>query len=217
MGHRCRDDFWLWAALFVAAANDNSRRSSCCSDERQRDCYDYDWADRSDRTPIQPQNRRKSVLVVGAVGIAVVLVAIIASNSHSSESQSIQRAPLNLAVALAETPSETPIEPSATEPAQPLIEESAPIADAEPPLLQASDVVAPIALVPSLEPAALDSLFFDVGSSRPDVIAAQGRPPTYAAHHDRTLWWGSSRVEFDQDGKVRSWLDGTPALNAYRR
>jgi hypothetical protein len=83
--------------------------------------------------------------------------------------------------------------------------------------LAASNLVAPVALVPSLEPAALDLLFFDVGSSRADVVAAQGRPPTYAAHHDRTLWWGSSRVEFDRDGKVRSWVDGTPALNVYRR
>ena len=42
---------------------------------------------------------------------------------------------------------------------------------------------------------------FDVGSSREDVIAAQGSPPTYSGHPGRTLWWASSRVEFDDAGR----------------
>jgi hypothetical protein len=91
----------------------------------------------------------------------------------------------------------------------------------EPPPLPAASVIDESALltvvVPMLDPLPLDTTTFDIGSSRAEVIAAQGRPPTYAAHHDRTLWWGSSHVEFDKDGKVRSWMDGTPALNVYRR
>jgi hypothetical protein len=217
MGHRCRDDFWLWAAVLVAAANDNSRTSSCCCDEHLRDSYDRDRAFHSDRAATPTQNPRKSVPVVAAVGVLLVLFAILMFNSHASDSQPIQPAPVNLTLMPAETFSEAPIEEaSAPVPEQPVVE-SAPTAEAEPPLLVAANLVAPDALVPSLEPSALDSLFFDVGSSRAEVIAAQGRPPTYAAHHDRTLWWGSSRVEFDQDDKVRSWMDGTPALNAYRR
>jgi hypothetical protein len=61
--------------------------------------------------------------------------------------------------------------------------------------------------------AVLDVALFEVGSSREDVIAAQGRPPTYSARHDRILWWGSSRVEFDDAGRVRAWVSGTPPLN----
>jgi hypothetical protein len=220
MGHRCRDDFWLWAALFVAAASDDCRRSSCCCDERPRDRYDYDSAYRSDRATAPTQTRRKPVLVVAAVGVAVVLVAVLVFNSQASDTsaQPIQTVPLNIAVTPAETPPIESVSASAptVEPTQPIVE-PAPTAEAEPPPLEAANLVAPVALVPSLEPAALESLFFDVGSSRADVIAAQGRPPTFAAHHDRTLWWGSSRVEFDQDGRVRSWMNGTPALNVYRR
>jgi hypothetical protein len=217
MGHRCRDDFWLWAALF-AAASDDCRRSSCCCDERQRDRYDNDWAYRSDRAPAPTQTRRKPVLVVSAVGVAVVLVAILVLNSHANDSpaQPIQPAPLNLAVTPAETRPIEPVSEPAVDATEPLAE-SVTTAEAELPPLEAANLVAAVALVPSLEPTALASLFFDVGSSRAEVITAQGRPPTYAQHHDRTLWWGSSRVEFDQDGKVRSWMDGTPSLNVYTR
>jgi len=189
---------------------------------RPRDSYDYDRAYRSNRAATPTQNSRKPVLVVAAVGVVVVLFAILVFNSHAGDSpaQPIRPAPVNLALTPAETRSETPIEQaSATESGQPLAE-SAPTAEitaAEPPPLMAANLVPPSALLPSLEPSNLDSLFFDVGSSRAAVIAAQGLPPTYAAHHDRTLWWGSSRVEFDQDSKVRSWVDGTPALNVYRR
>jgi hypothetical protein len=220
MGDRCRDDFWLWAAMLVAAANDNSRTSSCCCDEHLRDSYDRDRAFHSDRSATPTQNPRKSVPVFAVVGVVVVLFAILAFNSraNNSSAQPIQPAPLNLALTPEETPSEAPIE-EASAPEQPLAEPAptAEVTAAEPPPLVAADLVAPNALVPSLEPSTLDSLFFDVGSSRAEVVAAQGRPPTYAQHHDRTLWWGSSRVEFDQDGKVRSWMDGTPSLNVYRR
>ena len=110
------------------------------------------------------------------------------------------------------------MEPASTPAAEPTpLDEPAPTVEAEPPPLQAANLVAAGALVSSVEPDALDSLFFDVGSSRADVIAAQGRPPTYTARHDRTLRWGSSHVEFDRDGHVRSWVDGTPALNVYKR
>jgi hypothetical protein len=149
----------------------------------------------------------------------VVLFAILVFNSHASDSRPIRPAPLNLALTPAQTRSETPIEQASAPAAEPFAE-SAPTVEvtaAEPAPLVTADLVAPYALVPSPEPSTMDLLFFDVGSSRAAVIAAQGRPPTYAAHHDRTLWWGSSRVEFDQHGKVRSWMDGTPALNAYRR
>jgi hypothetical protein len=220
MGHRCRDDFWLWAALFVAAASDDGRRSSCCCDERPRDRYDYGSAYRSDPASTHAQNRRKSPLVVAGIGVVVVLFAILVFNSHTNDSQPIQPAPLNLALTPVETHSEPPIEQGSAPEAEQPIAEPAPAAEAipaEPPPLVSADLVAPYVLVPSLEPSTFDSLFFDVGSSRAEVIAAQGRPPTYAAHHDRTLWWGSSRVGFDQDGKVRSWVDGTPALNVYGR
>jgi hypothetical protein len=219
MGHRCRDDFWLWAAIFVVAANDDCRRSSCCCDERPRDSYDYDRASRSGRAATPTQNPRKPVSVIATVGVVVALLAAVAFNSYTNDSPArpIQPAPVNLASTPAETRSEVPIEPSPAPAAEQPFVESAPTAEAEPPLLVAANLVAPYALVPSLEPSTLDSLSFDVGSSRAEVVAAQGRPPTYAAHHDRSLWWGSSRVEFDQEGKVRSWVDGTPSLNVYQR
>jgi hypothetical protein len=221
MGHRCRDDFWMWAAIAVAAANDNSCRSSCCCDERPRDRYDYDrtYSYSSDRAASPTQNPRKPVLVVAAVGVVLVLFAILVFNSRASDSgaQPIRPAPSNFALTPAETRSEAPIEQASAPAAEQPVVESAPTAEAEPPPLVAANLVALDALVPSLESNALDSLFFDVGSSRAEVVAAQGRQPTYAAHHDRTLWWGSSRVEFDGDGRVRSWVDGTPSLNVYKR
>jgi hypothetical protein len=55
------------------------------------------------------------------------------------------------------------------------------------------------------------TLPFDVGSTRDEVIAAQGAPPTYMSK--RALWWGSSKVNFGRDGRVQSWVNGTPALN----
>jgi hypothetical protein len=219
MGHRCRDDFWLWATLVVAATNDDSHRSSCCCDERHDYRSDFDSSYRAERPATHAKdNVRASLLVVAAMGLILLLV-VIAINSITNDARPIKPAPLNLAFTPTETPSEAPAEPvsaPAVEPTQPL-DEPAPIAEAEPAPIQVANLVAPVAAVPSLESNDLDSLFFDVGSSRAEVIAAQGRPPTYVAHHDRSLWWGSSRVAFDRDGRVRSWVDGTPALNVYRR
>jgi hypothetical protein len=111
MGHRCRDDFWLWAAILVATANNDCRTSSCCCEERQRDSYNYDRAFRSERATIPTQKSRKPVLVIAAVGVVVVLLIALAFNSHANDSsvQPIQPAPVNLAVTPAETRSETPI------------------------------------------------------------------------------------------------------------
>jgi hypothetical protein len=218
MGHRCRDDYWLWAALLVAAADDDSRRSSCCCDERLHHSYDFDREYYRSNRPAPPaRNHRKPLLVIAAVGLAILLV-VIALNSHGSSAQPVQPVPVSLALPPVEKPSEIPVEPLAAPAVEPTPhEEPAPAAEAETSLIQAENIVAPAVLVPSLESNDLDALFFDVGSSRAEVIAAQGRPPTYAAHHDRTLWWGSSRVEFDRDGNVLSWVNGTPALNVYRR
>jgi hypothetical protein len=218
MGHRCRDDYWLWAALLVAADNDDCRRPSSCCDDRHRyseDDFDRKYS-RPDR-PATPTKSRKPLFVVAAVGIAVLLV-VIAINSHGSSAQPEQPAPVSLVLPPVETALEIPVEPVSLPAVEPSpLDEPAPAPESEPPPIQAENLVAPVAVVPSLESNDLDSLFFDVGSSRAEVIAAQGRPPTYAAHHDRTLWWGSSRVEFDRDGNVRSWVDGMPALNVYRR
>jgi hypothetical protein len=43
---------------------------------------------------------------------------------------------------------------------------------------------------------------FAIGSSRDEVIAAQGTPPTYVT--ERALWWGSSKVTFAPDGRASS-------------
>jgi hypothetical protein len=217
MGHRCRDDYWLWAALLVAADNDDCRRpSSCCSDERHH--YSNDDFDRKYSRPAPPtKNHRKPLDVIAAVGLAVLLV-VIALNSHGSSAQPVQPAPVSLALPPVATASEHPVEPVSAPDVEPTpLDEPAPPAEAEPLPIQAANLVAPVAVVPSSEPNDLDLLFFVVGSSRAEVIAAQGRPPTYAAHHDRTMWWGSSRVEFDRDGNVVSWVNGTPALNVYKR
>jgi hypothetical protein len=218
MEHRCRDDFWLWAALYVAAASDDCRRSSCCCDERRHDSRDFDREYyRSDRPATPERNHRKPLLVIAAVGVVVLLV-VIALNSHGSPAQPVQPALVSLVLPPAETGSGIPIEPVSVPAVETSpLEEPLPTTEVEPAPIQAENLVVPVAVVPSLESDDLDLLFFDVGSSRADVIAAQGRPPTYAAHHDRTLWWGSSRVEFDRDGHVSSWVNGTPALNVYRR
>jgi hypothetical protein len=160
------------------------------------------------------------VPVIAAVGVVVALLAAVAFNSYTNDSPAppIQPAPVNLASTPAETRSEAPIEQAHAPAAELPFVESAQTAEAEPPLLVAADLVAPYALVPSLEPGTLDSLSFDVGSSRAEVVAAQGRPSTYAAHHDRSLWWGSSRVDFDKEGKVHfvggrhAFLERLPAI-----
>jgi hypothetical protein len=53
---------------------------------------------------------------------------------------------------------------------------------------------------------------FTLGSTRDEVIAAQGYPPTYSTRNARTLWWGSAKVMFSADGYVTGWTDGIPSL-----
>jgi hypothetical protein len=229
MGHRCRDDFWLWAALWVAAANADSQRCSCSCDSYTYSKpweSDADIAARAERARSEALARRRHRL--GILAYILVLVSQFAWAIYGQPSH-----PHPATLNLQQIPASTDSEWKDTEPSLPaqivtaVDTEStaepptmpAPLSTEAPPL-PATGVVDESALltvaVPTLDPVALDTAVFDIGSSRADVIAAQGRPPTYAAHHDRTLWWGSSRVEFDRDGKVR-WVDGTPALNVYRR
>jgi hypothetical protein len=51
---------------------------------------------------------------------------------------------------------------------------------------------------------------FGRGSTRDEVVAAQGAP-TYRTKN--SLWGGSSRVDFTNDGLVIGWVNGMPALN----
>ncbi len=219
---RCRDDFWLWAAFAAAAAC--ADQSSCsCSSRRQ---YDYreptsqELAARAERDRAEAAARRRRYL--GILGWFVVIGAVVAWAINSEKTRAgagVQQGdPVQASPVAAETTDVAPLPPASvadTEPVAEPITMPAPLSVESPPPLPAESVVDQTLSVatPTQEPAALDVAFFDVGSSRAEVLAAQGRPPTYSAHHDRTWWWGSSRVEFDRDGRVRSWSDGTPALN----
>jgi hypothetical protein len=226
---RCGDNFWLWAAIAVAIAANDDRCGCSCDCERDR----YQRFDDESYSPARtvnppPQNPGRSVLAFAAVGIVVAIAAFLALG-FSASSASTRPVPLPVASHLTATPLET-------EPEQPLAQPSPDASDAEPPVQPAPLVESPspdaaplhaTALVTSdamltyalgSEPSlAVGSMSFDVGSTREEVMAAQGGPPTYSARHQRMLWWGSSRVEFDDSGHVRSWVSGTPPLNVSSR
>lgn len=214
----------MWAAFAVAAACSDRGGCSCsCDDDHDTDRHGADESYESYRPPrtstSSTQNPGKPVLKFAAIGIVIALVAFLMFRTPATAARAVFAEPVaaHHASEIVGTLFEPPVEqPAASATDEPLTQ-PAPLVDAPAPAtLDAETLVSGDAILSneatSSEPAvAVGPLFFDVGSTREQVIAAQG-PPTYAARHQRTLWWGSSRVEFDEVGRVRSWMSGAPAL-----
>jgi len=225
----CRDDFWLWVALAVAVACDDGGSSCCCENDTHRSGKDEGY--RPSRTPAisgsSAQNPGKPVVKFAVAGTIVALIAFLAFRSPATHAGApVSPAPSHVAPTVVETRIEEPVVEGPVEPVAPAVDaepltQPAPLVDASSPdaaPLVSADVVPSGALLTnafaSSQPSvAIEALGFDLGSTREEVIAAQGTPPTYAARHQRILWWGSSRVEFDDGGRVRAWMNGTPPLN----
>jgi len=88
------------------------------------------------------------------------------------------------------------------------------IGEAEALPLPPTATVAPVSTIFTLKETRREP--FGVGSTREEVIAAQGREPTYASKDRRILWWGSAKVRFTPEGRVNDWLQGQPQrLNVF--
>jgi hypothetical protein len=218
---RCRDDFWLWAALFAVASSADAQPRSCSCD-RDREPSAEEPAERTEQRRQAAAARRREYLIVApwtVLLVAAIVWKLFSQPTHTTAAISGTEVQPMAMPAVAEAPEAEPPAPPPTVEAEPAPEAirtpSPPIA--EPSLLSAASFVEQTELLPALEPTPLASPFFDVGWTREDVIAAQGSLPTYTAHHDRMWWWGSSRVEFDDAGHVRSWMNGTPPLHVETR
>ncbi len=225
---RCRDDFWMWAAFAVAASAADAQSCSCAcralSDEREPTSEEL--AARAQRDRVEAAARRRRYLGVLAWFLVVGALVAWAINSEATRTRAgfqpeedIQPIPV-VAVTTDVSPPPPPSVAETESVAEPVIMPASLGVEPMPPLPSENlfDQTAVWSVAPpTQEPIPLDVTVFRVGSSRDEVMAAQGGPPTYAAHHDRTVWWGSSRVEFDRDGRVQSWVDGTPPLNVSPR
>ena len=194
---------------------------ACNCDNSSDDSNSSDPDFTTTTTPPKPAHRL-AMQLAWALGVVVVLAIVVRSQANASApatpaptAEVVSPMPV-IPVGGAEVPTADPPPAQVAEidvaPALPVADEPAPllavnVAENSPPL---SAVIAP-------EPAVLPPAVFGLGSSREDVIAAQGGPPTYSARHGKMLWWGSSRVEFDEAGGVRAWLNGTPALRVRPR
>lgn len=217
---RCSDDFLWWAALFAIANDVDTRSCSCNCKEREYDAFRPEPDDATLAAAAAAHSKRRARLRLAWIVGVLAILAIMVIRSRASDPAPAPIQPTNADVVSAPDASPKPVALPTTQPLEAVevaAATPAPVVADEPlPLLAATaiDAAAPLlAVMPTPEPAAVMSAFFGVESSRADVIAAQGSAPTYSAHHDRTLWWGSSRVEFDAAGNVRSWVDGTPALH----
>jgi hypothetical protein len=215
---RCDDDCWWWVLILALFCLSSQPTVYVCSD-RDRSCWSpptptptrADAGPRRARTPRRPFAWLLSAFTV--IGLfAAFYPAPVAPPANAQEGASRESVPPPPAIDVEPVPVTSP-------PAEPVVDRPPIEADAPPeppPLLDAAARDAAIIVVPEIDPVMSSMRWFDVGSVRADVLAAQGSPPTYTAHHDRTLWWGSSKVSFTHDGYVDSWRQGTPALSVRR-
>ena len=221
MSHRC-DDNWFWLSLMLIASQSDIQQPSSSDSSRRRYWIDDDasWSGPRAAQPARPgpRVRRTQAFAVGLVSIAIVIV--IAGNRTPANKPTATPAPDLVVMAIpaganSTTPPLLPADSDSTPtpigsfpesletrlPEVPLLTSTA-LANGDPFLL--TDVAAP--------ESTLLSTRFDIGSTREEVEAAQGRPPTFSARGGTYLWWGSSKVMFTRDGRVEGWVDGSPPL-----
>jgi hypothetical protein len=225
MSHHCRNgSAFLWSLLLIADQFDARNSSPRSDDGPEPDCFD-ERAD-GERLQAQPPDvrvwRKRLVWSVAALGALGVLLARGSRNAPSPPEPVA-----NLVHDVVHDVVPRPVDPVATiaadepDPApsvsvsvlnglpDPLL-----IAAPEPMVLPSRFVVnrSSLADIPTRASTRVSDVFFGIGSTREDLIAAQGRPPTFSDKGGDRLWWGSSRVVFTPDGRVRSWVQGTPLL-----
>jgi hypothetical protein len=213
----------LWSLLLIADRFDARNSSTRSDDGSEPDCFD----ERAYRERLQAQPadvrawRKRLVWSVTALGTIGVLLAIGSRNAPSPPEPVA-----NLVPDVVHDVVPRPVDPVATiaadEPDPAPSNVSVLNGLPNPLLIGAPEPVAlpsrfvenrsSLADMPTPASTRVSDAFFGIGSTREDVIAAQGRPPTFSDKGGDRLWWGSSRVLFTPHGRVRSWVQGTPSL-----
>jgi hypothetical protein len=169
---RCRDDFWLWAAIFVAARNDDGRSAcSCRCDHEWREPSSEELAARAKRDRVDAAARRRRYLaalcyILGL--IALVALVINAPSTHNRVStQPALPTSRSVGADLEPHAGSPPPDVADVEPAAELNTVSAPL-KAEPSPLPARSVIDQTAALSAAAPeqtsAALDISVFEIGS-----------------------------------------------------
>jgi hypothetical protein len=218
MSSRCNHDFFLLALLLLAV--DWSSGQGCRCDRGYDDSRDDPLFHEDRRQPTSPTHTSRPPIALG-VGLFLVLIIALAWPRTTSttaaqrpaeslelievdppyiESAQLFSADVEIASVVEALPNAITSVPSGVEP---LLTSRMFGQDAVLSLVEAQYGAESLRLVP---------LTFDVGSSRDDVIAAQGSRPTYSTKSGDRVWWGSSVVRFTPDGRVESWVQGTPKL-----
>lgn len=220
MSRHCAND-WFWIAFVAAAFEDNPRcgcppRATRGEEDWYRDDEPRVGVRTASRTPRRPWTPKETWVVIAAVAIGLAALLPPAS-------------PAYLTTAVAPVASE-PLPPATDDRPSPKMRPApsplnVPVLSTEDAMLALPGVPAhdDETLLPSLPFGDGDAVtlvdvapVFHVGSSQAEVIAAQGREPTFAARDGRSLWWGSSTVTFSRDGRVIAWRDGLPPLMVRR-
>ena len=220
MSHRCRDD-WFWLSLLLIACQGDAQRCSCPPEPLD------EWRD--DDPPIDPRATATSKRFwqsrkAWAVGAALVVMGYAFAPAREVR---YEMPPLPLLANSAASPTVDAVsaEPApsdgrhdeATANAAPDVETPAPPLNASLPShvdeAMASSLLLDDIRAPDIT---LLSTRFDVGSTRDEVLSAQGSAPTYATHDGRSIWWGSSKVTFSPEDRVTGWTAGTPRLMTRR-
>jgi hypothetical protein len=217
VSRHCHDD-WLFWWLLIAIAG--SSPSSCSDTARQSD--HTSWRDEPSRPRPVPRSRIRwnRVGAVALLGGAILTVALL---PHAALVSPISASPSTFeiaseAIALAapdDSPADAPTLAAVVAIGVP-VGINPIVALPEPAVLVPTRAAwtEPLTLsdVPSSDSPGPSEAFFDVGSTREEVLAAQDAPPTYATKNGSAMWWGSSKVLFTKDGRVQSWTQGIPSL-----
>ena len=188
---------------------DQNAACGCREHENPESAFWHEWHDDPPEKLLKPKpNRAKYVW--GVLGCAVVALVVYVASSNSSTAPVAVANPTE--VIHYPDPVEAVPQSWPTPMLMPVVESSrSSIEPSAPEVARQIEVLASRPLMFAGTQGSVVMTSFDVGSSRYEVLAAEGSPPTYQMKNK--LWWGSSRVTFDKEGRVESWVQGTPALN----